>query len=214
MLASDYPQVQILEGQPARLIKQIVGMSPNQLDGSHYDVKFRTNAQAERIGAAAGSVLTALDKLAFGTDIVTGVDGYQYSVGLIAEVNKVTYGYPSDPTTYPGVAAAGAKVNIQGPLVKRIQVTLGLRIRTGAIQQDIEDRVKSAVAAVINKSGIGASIALSALTTAAQKVGGVVSAVMINPLATASSDLISVQPYEKALVLNADQDISISFAGE
>ena len=110
--------------------------------------------------------------------------------------------------------AAGALLNIQGPLVKRIQVTLSLRIRTGANQIDIENRVKSAVAAVINKAGVGVSIALSDLTNAASKVGGVVSAVMVSPVATAGNDLISVQPNEKPLVLNVDQDVNVSFAGD
>jgi hypothetical protein len=213
-LGTNYPQVQIVEQSVGRFIKQIIGFAPNQLDDSLTDVKFTTSAGVAKIGAVAGSVLTALDKLDFSTDIVDGVDGYQYAVGLIAEVNKVTYGFPSDPTTYPGVAAAGAQINIQGPLVKRVQVTISLRIRTGAAQQDIEDRVQSALASIINQAGIGESIALSDLTTAAGQVGGVISAVMVSPVATAGNDLIDVQPYEKPLVLDVDTDITVSFAGQ
>jgi hypothetical protein len=213
-LGASYRQVQVVEGAPTRLIKQILSIAPNQVDGSLYDVKFTTGGLYNRIGATPGSVLTVLDKLAFPAGVNTGVDGYQHTIGLIAEVNKVIAGDPSDDATYPGVAAAGATVNVLGPLVKRIQVTLSVRIRSGASTQDIAARVKSAVASVINKTGIGQPIALSDLTTAAGKVGGVVSVVMISPAASAASDLISVQPFEKPLVLNVDQDVLVSFAGD
>jgi hypothetical protein len=36
---------------------------------------------------------------------------------------------------------------------------------------------------------------------------------MVSPVATAGTDLISVQPYEKPLVLNVDEDVNVSFAG-
>ncbi len=213
-LGSTYQQVQIIEGKPTRLIKQVVSAAPNQSSAEYADVKFTTNKLFERVGANPGSIITALDKLAFPTSIANGLDGYQHSIGLIAEANKVLYGDPGDTATYPGVVAAGASVGTEGPLVKRIQVTLSLRIRTGAPKKDIEDRVKSAVASVINQTPVGIAIALSDLTKAAGKVGGVVSAVMVSPVALAGTELISVQPYEKPLVLNVDTDVLISFAGE
>lgn len=205
--------VQVVEGKPARFIKQLLAIAPNQADGSFADLKFNSTYGFGHMSAAAGSVVTLLDKLAFSTDIRKGIDGYQHSIGLIGEVNRVIYGDPGDTATYPGVAAAGATVNIQGPLIKRIQVSISIRVRSGAPTQDIEDLVKSAVASVVNKAGVGQSISLSDLTTAASKVGGVVSAVMIKPVASAGSDLISVQAYEKPLVLNVDQDVLVSFVG-
>lgn len=206
--------VQMVEAAPSRLIKQLFTAAPNQTASTQTDLKFTTQQGYTRITAAAGSVIKALDKLAFPTTIAKGIDGYQHNTGLIAEVSRVIYGDPSDTATYPGVAAAGARVNIQGPLVKRVQVTLAVRLRTGASAQDVEDRVKSAVAAVINKAGTGQSIALNDLTGAASKVGGVVSVVMVSPVATVGSDLISVQPFEKPLVLNVDQDVLVTFVGD
>jgi uncharacterized phage protein gp47/JayE len=213
-LGSSARQVQLIEGTPTRQFKQILSIGPNQADGSLYDVKFTTGALFGKIGATAGSIITALDKLQFPAGINRGIDGYQHTTGLIAEVSKVIQGDPSDNATYPGVAAAGATVNISGPLVKRIQVTLSVRVRSGSPTADVEARVKSAVASVINKTPIGTNISLSDLTTAAGKVGGVISAVMVSPVASAGSDLISVQAYEKPLVLNVDQDVLVSFAGD
>ena len=66
---------------------------------------------------------------------------------------------------------------------------------------------------MVNGSGVGKSISLSDLSTAAGKVGGVVTATMVSPLATASKDLILVQPFEKARILNVDLDITVVFLG-
>lgn len=212
-LGTDLPLIQILEGAPARYVKQILSISPNQAGAGYVDVKFTTGYGFGHISSAAGSVVTALDKLGFSTDIRKGIDGYQHSVGLIGEVNRVIYGDPNDPATYPGVAAAGATVNILGPLVKRIQIALSIRIRQGD-RNDIADKVRSAVAAVVNAAGIGGSIALSDIIAAARSVTGVIAVAMVKPTLTAATDTISVQAYEKPRVLNLDQDITISFVGD
>lgn len=212
-LGSSYEQIQVLEAAPCRLIKRILSIAPNE-DTGFADIKFTTSAVAKRVGGAAGSVLTALDKLDFELGIARGVDGYRHQTGLLAEVNRVLYGDPADSSTYPGVVAAGSAVNIQGPLVKRIQVTLSLRIKTGSNRERVRNWARSAVASVINQTPIGEAISLSDLTAAAGRVGGVVSATMVSPVATAGNDVISVQDYEKPLVLDVDTDVIITFVGE
>lgn len=206
------PLVQPL-GAPGRWFKRVHSIAPNQQNTALVDLKFASSVGAGKITAAAGSTLTALDKLGFPLTIAAGIDGYQHSIGLIGEVNRVIYGDPSDPATYPGVVAAAANVNIAGALIKRIQVSILLRVRSGAPTKDIADQVRSAVAAVINKKGNGESIALSSLTDAAGSVQGVVAATMIKPLAATGSDIIAIQPYEKPLVLSPDLDILVSFVG-
>jgi uncharacterized phage protein gp47/JayE len=212
-LGSSYQQIQVLEGRPARLIKRVIGISP-AADTDYAEVKLSTSAVSKRVGEVAGSVLTALDKLGFGTGLAIGVDGYKYNTGLLQEVNRVMYGYAGNETTYPGVVAAGSIVNIQGPLVKRVQVTVALRLKTGVAREEVKSRAQSAIAAIINRAGLGEAISLSDITTAAGKVGGVTSATMVSPTATAGADVISVQPYEKPLVLNVDQDVIIVFVGD
>ena len=212
-LTTAYPFFKVTEGKPSRFVKRILGIVPNPTDGTLADVKFSTAFCIEKIGEVSGSVLTSLDKFNFPTTVANGIDGYQHSTGLIAETNRVVYGDLSNPTTYPGIAAAGTDINISGSLVRRIQVALSIRLKTGVNAQDVIDRVKSAVAAIINKGLIGQPISLSSLTTAAGKIGGVVSAVMVNPVATAGSDLIVLQPYEKPMVLNVDTDVLIFTVG-
>ncbi len=206
--------LQVIEGTPCRFIMQIDGLAPNQDDGTYMDVRWDDHVWSSTISAAAGSIATALDKLAFPLEFASGADGYAYNDGLIGEANRVVQGDPADTSTYPGVAAAGAKTNINGPLVKRISLALSLRVRSGVINADIANRVRSAVATVINQTGIGQPIALSSIVAAATRVVGVVAVTVVTPSYGIGSDLIAVQPFEKPLVLNLTQDIQISFAGE
>lgn len=213
-LGSAAPLAKCIEGQPARFIKQIHSISPNQTDGTFLDVKFESNAGYEQIGETAGTIISPLDRLAFPTVIAEGIDGYQYNTGLIGEAVRVLYGDQRDPATYPGTVAAGARINVSGPIVKRIQIALNLRIRSGVSASDVRDRVKSAVASVVNQTGIGDAIAISDIVAAASKVNGVIAVSVLSPSYSVSSDLIPVQPQEKPLVMNLETDVTISFTGE
>jgi hypothetical protein len=204
----------VSEADPTRLFKRVVSITPDSADASVSDIRFDTAAGYALISEAAGSVLTVLDKLDFPIDVFVGVDGYRDTVGLIGEANKVLYGVRNDPSTYPGIISAGSNVNISGPLVRRITAALVLRVQTGVSLQDIEDSVRSAVASVVNASGVGQSIAISSLIDAASEVTGVISVVVTYPVYGAGNDLIPVAPYEKAMVLDLNNDITITFTGD
>lgn len=206
--------VQVIEAEPSRLFKKVYAISLNPSDPTLTDIKFDTWAGGTKVSESAGTVLYSLDKLAFDTGLTSGVDGYRHSTGLIEEANKVGYGVDADPSTYPGLIAAGATVNIEGPLIHRIQVSLALRIRSGVSARDIKSAVRSAVAAYVNAIGVGKQVSLSEIVTAAQSVNGVVAVTILSPAYTSGSDLVSVQPYEKPMILNLDDDIQISFVGE
>jgi len=209
-LGNDFIFIQDKEQNPIRLIKKIRTINLNA-NTNFYDIIFTTSAYANKISTSAGSIITALDKLNFPTTLITGLDGYTFNTGLLAEVNKVVYGDETNPAVYPGVAAG--TVNISGPLTKRIQVALGIRYRTGATPKDVSNRVKSAVAALINGTNVGQSIALGNIVGAAQAIDGASSVVILSPTYTSTQDLIPVQANEKPRILNLDTDISISSLG-
>jgi hypothetical protein len=195
------------------LIRYVEG-TPNQDDGTFMDVRWSPSAGYEFVSSSAGSIITPLDKVDFSTDLASGADGYKYNTGLIGEANRVVYGEPSDTATYPGIAAAGAQILISGPLVKRVRVALGLRIRSGASNQDVADRVRSAVATVVNQTKLGQPVSLSKIVGAAEKIVGVIAVVMISPAYGVGNDLIPVQSFEKPMILDLEQDVQISFTGE
>jgi len=210
-LGASYPLVQVIEAEPARYIKQIIGIVQNPLDGGFLDITFANSIGS--ISESAGSVITALDKLDFDLDTNIGSNGYSHTVGLIGEVNKVIYGSQQDLVAYPGIAVAGATVNTSGPLVKRIQVSVQVRTKGGSSRKVIEASVRSVVATTINQTKIGQPISLGAIVAAIEGIGGVVSCAIISPTYNASNDIISLQPFEKSLVLDLNTDILVSFVG-
>ena len=211
-LGAESDSVQVIEGTLGRYFKNIVSIGINPDDNSLYDIKFDTKEEYSRIGAAAASIGTILDKLSFPLNIATGIDGYKHSTGLIAEANKVLYGDPTNTLVYPGVLAIRSMVNISGPLVKRITISLSVRIRSGT-PTTIKNRIQSAVANYINKVPIGQSISLSDIISVVSSINGVVSVVISNPSFALGNDLIEVQENEKPLILNVDDDVFVDFIG-
>ncbi len=206
-------QIQLREGVPARSFLRILGVAPNQDNGDFVDVVLDMVNPYTEIGASAGTVLTALDKLAFPSGVWLGVDGYSYDTGLLNEACKVVYGDENDPATYPGYAAHGADIVFSGPLVKRIKLALSLRVQSGQASDDLADRVRSAIASVVNGTGVGQPVSIGAIVAAAQSVPGVISAAPVQPAFTSSSDVIRVGAGEKPRILDLRADISISFVG-
>lgn len=216
-LGSKYPLVRFMEGTPTSLVKRITGIAPGS--GSLAEIRFDTDKGSRGISKSYGTVIVPLDKLAFGVDAETGatvtpvpgVDAYLKSLGLIAEANKVIYGEESDSSNFHGVAAAGSNININGPLIRRIKTAWVLRVNGD--EERIGSAVKSAVAAVINKTPVGTAVSIGAMIAAAMSIDGVVGVSLQSPVYNTTNDNIGVQPNEKPLVLDVDADVLISFVG-
>lgn len=210
-VGADAEFLRFIEAEPVRLIKQIHGINRSNISG-YVDFVFTTKWLANKMSSSAGATVMSLDKLDFENRLVTGTDAYSYSTGLIGEVNKVIYGDPTNPSVYPGVVAAGAHVNISGPLTKRIQIGFVARITKGDTKSVI-DRIKSTVASVINQTPQGKPVSISSLIAAAEAVDGVYSVAVLSPAYGPGEDLIAVQANEKPRVLDVDQDILVSIEG-
>lgn len=211
--AADAAKIQFSTGTPGKLYKRVYSVFPSTTTG-YTDLFVSGAAYYSQISEAAGSIIHAEDKLGFDTELHTGIDGYNYNTGLIQEASRVVYGDPTSPASYPGIAAAGANVYISGPLVKRIQVALALRVRSGVASGETVQLAKSAVASVINASPLGQPIAISDIVAAVNILDGVQAVSVISPTYNSGNDLISVQPYEKPLVQNLDQDVLVSLVGD
>jgi hypothetical protein len=209
-LGSNYVSINIKEGQPLKLIKKILTINPSTANSGYYDVVMAPSSYGDKLLASTGTTLTALDKLAFPNIMAVGIDGYKYNTGLVAEVNKVVYGDEFNPSVYPGIIANGANINISGPLVKRIETSLSVRLRTGVNTSEMTSRIRSAVAAVINATKVGESIAISDIVSAANAIDGVLAVAMLAPIYSSLNDLIPVQANEKPLVLDLETDIQVS----
>ncbi len=164
----------------------------------------------QKFSSILGGTVTAMGKLSMPSTRAEGPNGYNSNVGLIGDVVKVLYGDPTATTSYPGVVAAGSVVNTAGPNVKRIQVSLQVRLRSGITQSTAVARIKTAVASAINRTPHGTSVALGKIVAAAQNVEGVSAVVLLSPSYTSASDVISVQANEKPKILDIDTDIRVT----
>lgn len=203
-------QVRIIQSEPSSYIKTVLSVNPTQ-NPLYSEVKM-AGTEGTEIGESAGGLIVALGRLNVPAGNNSGVDSYRESTGLMAEAGRILFGVSDDPATYPGVVAAGAKVSLSGPLIRKVAVSVSVRARAGVSISDIRSRIQSAVAAVINDSPVGRNIAISEVVSAITDVNGVTAVTVLNPTYGPGEDLILVQPDEKAMVLDLN-DVSVSFAG-
>ncbi len=214
VMGSAFSFIRVVEASPMRLIKQINAIAPNADSISLTDILFTSSFSISKVGSSTGSVIQALDKLSFPTTIASGSDAYTVATGLIGETNRVLYGDLSNPDVYPGVIAEGANINIEGALIKRIQVALAIRITDGVItESQAISLVQNAVAALINSLKTGQSVSLSAVVSAAAAVAGVSAVSVVSPTYSSTNDIIVVLQREKPRVLNLSQDIQVEVIG-
>jgi hypothetical protein len=204
-----------LREPPTRLIKRVrtIGLDPTtpfsvSQPGTSW-ILFDNGTLLNRISQTLGATVTGLGRLQFDTTPLLGTNGYNVTTGLIGEVAKVLYGDLNAPTVYPGVVAAGASVNISGPNIKRIQVSLQVRLRTGVSQTAVLDRVRNSVATAINSIPLGKAVDISRIVSAARNVPGVSAVAVLSPTYSSSSDVIPVQANEKPFVFDAVSDINL-----
>lgn len=176
-------------------------------------IVFDTNAQYSKINESAQVQINSLNKLDFNTAIRKGLDSYRYNTGLIAEANRIVYGDPRDPTTYPGVGAAGAEIFTREPLTRRIQLSIDVRINTGVPFAQTAEQVRTSVASLVNSNEVGVPIAISAIIGAVNSIPGVRAMAISSPQYDSTHDLIFIAPSEKARILDPVLDISVSQIG-
>lgn len=211
-IGSQLPLFQIIENQPVELTKYLVGIFPSANDASRYTlVLLGGHTIDQKFGASAGTVITSKAKLGFPLDLTKGHDGYAYNTGLLQEVNRVVYGDQDNPTVYPGVAAEGSTINLEGAFIKRLQISVLIRSKLGFNQEAIKAKVRSAIAAIINTWPNGTPIPFSKIIGAAEKVVGVGAVTILSPTYSASSDRIPVADQQKALILDVENDVTVSF---
>jgi len=212
-LGDKYPQLFVEEQLEYSGYKRIYNKAADPANINQGIVIFDTTAQSAKINKDAGEVfVNAISKLNFPTTIKKGIDSYRYHIGLIRQANKVVYGEPRGGE-FEGVAAAGAEIFIQAPLVRRIQISIVVRLLTGVPFVKIIEQVRNNVSSLVNSTGIGKSIAISDVVSAVNAISGVFAVSIASPSYSPTSDVIVVNPAEKPLILDAVADIVVSKVG-
>lgn len=203
----------VQEGVPYSGYKQVYLVAAQPGAPTQNDITFNTNAQYEKINQSASVELTSLNKIDYNTLVKNGLDSYSYNTGLIAEANRIVYGDPRDPLTYPGVGAAGADIFIREPLIRRVQVAIDVRLATGVPFAQTVNQVRSSVSSLVNANPVGQSIAISAIVSVVSAIPGILAVSISSPTYNVNNDLIILAPSEKAIIIDPTTDISVSQIG-
>lgn len=210
-LEEKFTQVYIEELTPYTAYKKIYNKTVDPSNSERSCIVFDTDQQFLKINRDAGELtFSAVGKLGFATAIRKGFDSYRYETGLIAESNRIVYGDPRDNVTYPGVSAAGAEIFIEPPLIRRIEVGVGVRVNTGIPFSKITEQARNNISALINSNAIGQSIAISDIVSVVNSIPGVTAVSVTSPTYDINNDVIVINPSEKALILDIVNDITIS----
>ena len=193
--------------------KQVLYAIPQPGAPTFTTMAFTTNAQYDKINQSALVQMVSLNKMNYSTIIKFGLDSYQYNTGLIQVANEIIYGNPRDPITYPGVGAAGAEIFIRGPLIRRIQVSLAIRLNTGVPFAQTVQTVQNTVTALVNSNDLGQPLAISSIIAAVGAIPGILSVAVSFPKYDVSDDLIVLTTGEKALIIDPTTDVSVSQIG-
>jgi len=208
-VAGNFSSLSVQEGIKYTGYKQVAYVASEPGTTSFNDIVFNTSAQYEKIDLSAGVTMTALGKLNFPTTIRLGIDSYNYDTGLIGESNRVIYGDPRDPISYPGVSAAGTNIFIREPLDFRVKVSLAIRTNIGVSFSQITQQIQASVYSLIESNPLGVSIDLSSIVETVRLIPGVTSVVMVSPAYNVNNDEIVLATGQKAFVVQLS-DISVS----
>jgi hypothetical protein len=203
----------VQEGVPYSGYKHVLFTAAEPGSPTNSLIAFTTNAQVDKIDAAGGVQMTSLNKLNYDTIIKIGLDSYSYNTGLIAEANRLIYGDPRDPITYPGIGAAGANIFVREPLDLRVQVSLDIRLKTGTPFAQTAAQVRNAVSSLISSNPLGVSISISSIVSVVQAIPGIISVAVSFPAYSPSLDLIPLTTGQKAFIVDPTIDISVSQIG-
>jgi uncharacterized phage protein gp47/JayE len=206
-------EIYVQEQSPYYGYKKVYNKAADPANLNQGILVFDSANQYLKINKDAGAVkIYSMSKLEFPTNIKKGVDSYRYNIGLIRQANKVVYGEPRGGE-FEGVAAAGAEIFIQPPLIRRIQVSIVVRLNTGVPFTKIIERVRDSVASLVNSTGIGQSIPLSDVVSTVNSIPGVFAVSIASPSYSPSLDLLVVNPSEKPLIIDPVADIIVSKVG-
>jgi hypothetical protein len=207
-LGDSYVQVNVEEKSALRLWKRVFAVGPSS--ASLATVAFDSPELMNKVSSSNGAFIEVQGKINYDTIPAFGIDAYKKYGGLLKELNRIIYGDPTSPVEYPGWRAAGTNIDIKESVIKRIYISLSIRVRTGLPFSQVREAVKASVAGYVRGLSVGESVALSKVVEAASKVNGVSSVVVTYPEYTSAMDQIQVSGQEKALIVNPTYDVTVS----
>jgi uncharacterized phage protein gp47/JayE len=152
------------------------------------------------------TLLTALGKIGYSTDVTSGVDGYTYYTGLLRTVQRTIDGFEADPSNYPGRRAVGGLIETLPPLIRRVRISIDITTNEGVNIGEISNEIKSTVINYIDELGVGEDVILSEIIARVMVIRGIAAVTFVTP--TPDTERIPVAEEEKAFIVASDISIA------
>lgn len=120
-----------------------------------------------------GARLFTPNRLGFSSQPVPGMNGYSYWTGLKRRAQYVLDGYSPDPTTFPGVRAAGTVIEVREPQIQLVSLSLKVKTKEGVALSSISDSMKNSIVGYVNSLGLGDDVVMSEIVSLVQQIPGV-----------------------------------------
>ena len=211
-LAGNSGAIGFIEGTPMSVVRVVGGTAIDPINFERSELFLAPRRQTSKMSSSYGTQLVAMNKFGFSNNVNFGVDGYVSFSGLIKEAHKIIDGSPIDPVTYPGVRAAGTKIEVLPPLVKSITISLTVVTKEGVSLGSLTETIKSSVASYVNALGVGQPVIISSIIRVVQSIPGVSSVLVTSTLPAVDTNdqgKITVSDYERAYIINANSDVTV-----
>jgi uncharacterized phage protein gp47/JayE len=114
---------------------------------------------------------------------------YNYYTNLIAQVQKVLEGDEDDATNFPGVKAAGIRLSVEAPAIKRITVRATITAESSFTEESLIPNVTKEIENYISSLRIGDDVIRSKIIDVAHNTIGVRSVTVVAP----TSDIVVLE---------------------
>lgn len=187
-------------------IKQIHHIAIDEFNDDRRIIYLTPGNRAHKWGQSNITSLSALGKMNYSTDIITGVDGYLYYTGLLRKVQRIIDGFEPDAINFPGRKAVGSLIETLPPLPRRVTIAVDVTTQDGVNLSEISDEITSAIINYVSDLGVGEDVILSDIIVRVKNIDGVAAVTFITP--DPGEERIAISSNEKAFII--PDDISIA----
>jgi hypothetical protein len=194
------------DGNKFETIKQIHHIAIDEFDSEKRVVFLSPGNRSYKWNQTNATSISSLGKLGYNADLVTGIDGYLYYIGLLRKVQRIIDGFEPDATNFPGRKAVGSLIEVLPPLPRLVTVAINVTTEDGVNLSEISDEITSSIINYVSDLGVGEDVILSDIIVRAKSIDGVAAVTFITPLP--SEERISISSDEKAFI--QVDDISVA----
>ncbi len=187
-------------------IRQIQAVSIDEFNSDRRLIYLTPGNRAYKWSQSNASSISAIGKIGYNQDLVTGVDGYLYYTGLLRKVQRIIDGFDPDPTNFPGRKAVGSLIETLPPLRRQVTIAIDVTTQDGVNLSEISDEITSSIINYVTDLGVGQDVILSDIIVRVKNIDGVAAVTFITP--EPSEERIAIASDEKAFVEASDISIA------